>query len=505
MTRCVALLLQTTYRKHLLSLLRLISSASTKSEYLFAVPTSYEYCRLSLQSLLLISKHSSDLKDSIYCLYIILSFALPPVLTDSWLSLLVDASIYAIQFLSQQQIEGFRMLHRLLVVDSKRVMKLLELPYNSSKLSKAVSSIMRYSSHSELLSVTLKFVGALGGWIRDKLDKYVTYPVRTVKEDSPFQFIFQYDEKVQLTLSKEYIVLECLRVLSDSSWHIASEVETVHSAKRKAFCILLLLFDDIMRCASTEATKTTESDDNVNHTRRDREVADSTPIESSANTAVDSVSIEASANTAAKPKIDMKAIRIAYLYAILYSACNSNLREDAINQLKKCADEAVSIIKKSRLSSNTQNSDSSHNLQFGYNTTACWTRATGLDSFFPSDFSISANLEYDFVFFASLRLLQSNHKEAVDVVCQWLSMLFERIQEELSLLYSFCDNMLAMLISYGLEGGWKLETKICCLFNVIIKKLPIDWCNRVALIFLHFFVYAVSVRVNLIFHLDSPC
>ena len=489
MTRCVALLLQTAYRKHLLSLLRLISSVSTKSEYLFAVPTSYEYCRISLQSLLLMAKHGSDWKDSVYCLYIILSFALPPFLTDSWLSVLVDASIYAIQFLPQQQIEGFRMLHRLLVVDSKRVTKLLELPYNSCKLSKAVSSIMRYSSHSELLSVTLKFVGALGGWIRDKLDKCVNYSVRTMKEDSPLQFIFQYDEKTQLTLSKEYLVLECLRVVSDSSWHIASEVDAVYSAKRKAFCILLLLFDDIM---GYTLAKTAESDEPMNQNEKCPETSDSASIESSVNATTES-------------KVDMKTVRIAYLYAILYSACNSNLREDAINQLNKCADKAVAIIKNSRLSTNSQDSDSFRSFQSGYSATVSWTRATGLDYCFPSDFSISANIEYDFIFFASLRLLQSSHKEAVDVACQWLSMLFERIHEDLSLLYSFCDNMLAMFISYGLEEGWKLETRVCSLFNIIIKKLPIDWCNRMALVFLHFFMHTMNVVLNLISYLDYPC
>ena len=115
------------------------------------------------------------------------------------------------------------------------------------------------------------------------------------------------------------------------------------------------------------------------------------------------------------------------------------------------------------------------------------------------------NIEYDFIFFASLRLLQSSHKEAVDVACQWLSMLFERIHEDLSLLYSFCDNMLAMFISYGLEEGWKLETRVCSLFNIIIKKLPIDWCNRMALVFLHFFMHTMNVVLNLISYLDYPC
>lgn len=449
MVRCTIYLLKTTQRKYLLSLLQIMSNISQKTESLFLAPKGYSLYLSILQSMLTLVKHCSDTSSIVSYLNIILSFPFPPYFTDDWLSTLVNASLIAVQ-VSPVQTKGVRTLSRLLIVESERVLTILDEPNHRITLLKAINDFMACASNSELHLATFKLIGALGGWIRDHLDPIVCSPTIVPKADPLSCCSFEIGGDMKLSLSHEQLIMECSRVLSTFSKHPSSLSLMLATAKHKAFDVLQSLFPVLFERTGAEELHPSDST-NLNAGERD---------------------------------ITTEKIRTAYLYALFVAACNPVLHSEVIAQLRKCAIHCRKLI--------LQNSKYVPVFQ------TQWSDVANLLGPFFSDFNHTVNPNFEFIFNAFIRFLRQNCDFLLSVAYEWIQLLYEQLQNvPPDVFHSFFDSFVIALVSIGLEEGWKSQIRVCSVFNFMLYLFDNQWGYRVTPMFLRFYLRVLNVLFGL--------
>ena len=445
------LLLETTQRESLLSLLQIFSSTSQVAESLFLAQNGYTlYCSV-LQSLLTLAKHSSDSKDTASYLNILLSFSFPPYFTDTWLATLVNASLLAIQ-VTPVQLNGVRTLSRLLVVESERVLSILDEPHHRRTFVKAINDCMACVSNSELHSAMLKLIGALGGWMRDHVNPIPCSMTTVPKPDSVNCYVFELDDGMRLSLSHDQLILECSHVLSNFAKYPENMSMMLAQAKHKALGVLISLFDAVYG------------------------VSEST--ESIANETVNLLS-----NGNSQGLNDNVNLQTAYLYVLFLAACNPVLHPKTVSLLRKCAYHFGRMI--------IQNSNFIPALQ------TRWEDVVTILGPMPPNFVCDINPEFEFIFVAFIRLLRGNGDFVLSVACEWVQLLHEQLQNvPPEVFHAFFDNFVTAMISLGYEEGWKTQLRICSVFNFILSLFDNRWAYRVISIFLRFYLQTLNVSIG---------
>ena len=451
LTRCVVYLLRTTQRRPLLSLLQILSNVSQLTESLFLAPNGYSLYCSALQSLLVLAKHCSVPMETVSCLNIILSFSFPPFFTSDWLSMLVNASLLAMQVPSVQS-KGFLTLTRLLLVESERVLPILEEPSHRRTLFKAISDSMACVSNVDLHSAALKLVGALGGWARDHLEPIPCSPVSLPKPDPSSRCVFELNGGRKLVLSQEQLLLECSRVLSNFAKHPECLSMKLASAKRKALEVLDSLFEEVMVGTSERAER--------------------------------SGSDLLSASSGEK-KGSSEDLRTVYLYVCFLAACNPVLHSKAFSLLRRCAAQLEKVV--------LQNCDN--------NVPALQPQREDVASVLgpvPPNFVCAVNPNLEFMFVALIQLLQGNVDFSLNVACEWVQLLSQELQDtSLKEFLFFFDSFVTALISLGFEKGWKTQLRVCSIFNFLLSLFDHRWAYRVLSIFLRFYLQTLNVGVGL--------
>lgn len=449
MARCTVLLVETTQRKPLLSLLQIFSKISQVAESLFLAQNGYTLYYSVLQSLLTLAKHSSDSRDTADCLNVILSFTFPPFFTNEWIAMLVNASLIAIQ-VTPVQLKGVRTLSRLLVIESERVLAVLDEPHHRRTLMKAINDFMACVSNSELHSAMLKLIGALGGWMRDHVIPIPCSTTTVPKPDPVNCLVFELDDGMKLPLSYDQLILECSHVLSNFAKYPESMSMRLALAKRKALSVLISLFDVVYAVSGSTEFITNET-----------------------------VSlISADYNQGLSDNL-----QAAYLYVVFLSACNPVLHPKAIALLRKCAFHFGKLIMRF--------------FNFIPAVEIRWEDVAPLMGPMPPNYMCEVNLELEFIFVALARLLRSNGDFVMSVACEWIQLLVEQLQNAPpEVFHTFFDNFVTVLISLGYEEGWKTQLRICSVFNFVLSLLDKRWTYRIVAIFLRFYLHTLNVSIG---------
>lgn len=449
MARCTVLLVETTQRKSLLSLLQTFSKISQVAESLFLAQNGYTLYYSVLQSLLTIAKHSSDPRDTASCLNVILSFTFPPFFTVKWITMLVNASLIAIQ-VTPMQLKGVRTLSRLLVIESERVLTILDEPRHRRTLMKAINDIMACVSSSELHSAMLKLIGALGGWMRDHAIPIPCSTTTVPKPDPANCFVFELADGMKLPLAYDQLILECSHVLSNFAKYPESMSMTLAQAKCKALDVLVSLFDVVYVMSDNTEFITNET--------------------------VSRISADYNQGLSDN-------IQTAYLYVALLAACNPVLHLKAITLLRKCAYHFGKLIMRF--------------FSFIPEVEVRWEDVASFMGPMPPNYVCEVNLELEFIFVALARLLRSNGDFVMSVACEWVQLLVEQLQNAPpEVFHTFFDNFVTVLISLGCEEGWKTQLRICSVFNFVLSLLDKRWTYRIVAIFLRFYLHTLNVSIG---------